>query len=77
MGGDKVRVAAAAKAYNGAQKGVCFYLDMVKLIEKNNGGGNKAANMFGEDEGYSIADAPVSTPVVEEKTGGEFDIDEL
>ena len=50
---------------------------MVKLIEKNNGGGNKAANMFGEDEGYSISDAPVSAPVVEENKGGEFEIDEL
>lgn len=77
MGGDKIRVAAAAKAYNGAQKGVCFYLDMVKLIEKNNGGGNKAANMFGEDEGYSINDHVPAAPVVEEKAGGEFDIDEL
>lgn len=77
MGGDKIRVAAAAKAYNGAQKGVCFYLDMVKLIEKNNGGGNKAANMFGEDEGYSINDHVPAAPVVEENKGGEFDIDEL
>lgn len=81
MSGDEVRVAAAAKAYNGAQKGVSFYLDMVKLISKNNaGGGSSAASLFGDDEGFSAQDMasdafePTAAPV---QTGSAIDIDDL
>lgn len=74
MSGDKIRVAAAAKAYNGAQKGVSFYLDMVKLIEKQNTGGSSAASVFGEDEGYVIGNdvaESANTPSL------DVDIDDL
>ena len=74
MGGDKVRVAAAAKAYNGAQKGVSFYLDMVKLIEKQNTGGSSASSLFGDDEGYVIGDASVESKDV---PSNDVDIDDL
>lgn len=79
MSGDEVRVAAAAKAYNGAQKGVSFYLDMVKLISKNNGGGgSNAASLFGEDEGFTadgIEDAESTEAPVSK--GSAIDIDDL
>tara|TARA_B110001452_G_C15070963_1_gene373792 strand:+ start:143 stop:721 length:579 start_codon:yes stop_codon:yes gene_type:complete len=75
MGGDKVRVAAAAKAYNGAQKGVSFYLDMVKLIEKQNTGGSSASSLFGDDEGYVIGDQ--AEAVSQEVPSNDIDIDDL
>ena len=75
MGGDKVRVAAAAKAYNGAQKGVSFYLDMVKLIEKQNTGGSSASSVFGEDEGYVIGNDEVESK--SEAVSLDIDIDDL
>ena len=81
MSGDEVRIAAAAKAYNGAQKGVSFYLDMVKLISKNNaGGGSSAASLFGDDEGFSAegmaqeAFEPAAAPA---QSGSAIDIDDL
>lgn len=78
MSGDTIRVAGAAKAYNGAQKGVSFYLDMVKVIAKNNGGNGpgNAASVFGEDDGFSAEDEP---DVLETKaaTGSPIDIDDL
>lgn len=82
MSGDEVRVAAAAKAYAGAQKGVAMYLDMVKLISKNNsGGGGSASSLFGEDEGFSAEgyggnsdDAAPPSPAAE---GNPIDIDDL
>lgn len=74
MSGDKIRVAAAAKAYNGAQKGVSFYLDMVKLIEKQNTGGSSAASVFGEDEGYVIGNDVVESA---ETPSLDVDIDDL
>lgn len=61
MSGDTIRVAGAAKAYNGAQKGVSFYLDMVKLIAKNNSGSvGTASSVFGEDEGFVADDEPAA-----------------
>lgn len=81
MSGDEIRVAAAAKAYNGAQKGVSFYLDMVKLISKNNNGGAQSAgSIFGDDEGYvaSENDIPeVAAEAPEAPTGSVIDIDDL
>lgn len=82
MSGDEVRVAAAAKAYNGAQKGVSFYLDMVKLISKNNGGGggSNAASLFGVDEGFSaegMEDAAPSATAPPATKGSALDIDDL
>jgi len=79
MSGDEVRVAAAAKGYNGAQKGVSLYLDIVKLISKNNGGGGggNAASLFGVDEGFSaegLADDPTPPSVAK---GSALDIDDL
>ena len=79
MSGDTIRVAGAAKAYNGAQKGVSFYLDMVKLISKNNSGGNgpgNAASVFGEDEGFIADDEPAAS-VPEVPNGSPIDIDDL
>jgi hypothetical protein len=79
MGGDTIRVAGAAKAYNGAQKGVSFYLDMVKLIAKNNAGGNgpgNAASVFGEDEGFTADDEPAALEA-EVPSGSPIDIDDL
>jgi len=54
MSGDTIRCAGSAKAYNGKNKGVSFYLDMVKLIAKNNSGGGpgEASDVFGEDAGF-------------------------
>ncbi len=75
MGGDKIRVAAAAKAYNGAQKGVSFYLDMVKLIEKQNTGGSSASSVFGDDEGYVIGDQ--AEAVSQDVPSNDIDIDDL
>jgi|TARA_B110000908_G_C10230107_1_gene440120 hypothetical protein len=79
MGGDTIRVAGAAKAYNGAQKGVSFYLDMVKLIAKNNAGGTgpgNAASVFGEDEGFTADDEPAALEA-EVPSGSPIDIDDL
>ena len=73
MSGDKIRLAGAAKAYNGAQKGVSFYLDMVKLIEKNNTGGSTAASVFGTDDGFEIGESQTDS----EQQSGELDIDDL
>lgn len=81
MGGDTIRVAGAAKAYAGAQKGVALYLDMVKLIAKNNGGGagpSTATSVFGDDEGFTAAEA--GTEVFEAapvSKGSAIDIDDL
>ena len=82
MSGDTCRVAGAAKAYAGSQKGVSLYLDMVKLIQKNNsgasGGPATATSVFGEDEGYTAAEAGTEVfeaPVV--NTGSAIDIDDL
>ncbi len=81
MSGDEVRIAAAAKAYNGAQQGVSFYLDMVKLISKNNaGGGSSAASLFGEDEGFSaegMAAEAFEPAAASAPTGAAIDIDDL
>jgi len=81
MSGDEVRVAAAAKAYNGAQKGVSFYLDMVKLISKNNAGGQQSASsLFGEDEGFVGGETFEPTTAVEAEVtpaGSAIDIDDL
>lgn len=80
MSGDTIRVAGAAKAYNGAQKGVSLYLDMVKLIAKNNaaGGPATATSVFGDDEGFTAAEAGTevfdAAPV---QTGSAIDIDDL
>jgi len=79
MSGDTIRVAGAAKAYNGAQKGVSFYLDMVKLISKNNAGGNgpgNAASVFGEDDGFT-PDSDAEALEVSVSTGSPIDIDDL
>ena len=79
MAGDEVRVAAAAKAYNGAQKGVSFYLDMVKLIAKNNSGGQgSASDVFGEDEGYTVEGADAADPTAAPaNAGSSIDIDDI
>jgi len=81
MSGDTCRVAGAAKAYNGAQKGVSLYLDMVKLIAKNNAGSAgpaTATSVFGNDEGFTAAESGTEVfeaPVV--NTGSAIDIDDL
>ena len=81
MSGDTIRVAGAAKAYNGAQKGVSLYLDMVKLIAKNNAGNAgpaTATSVFGDDEGFTAAESGTEVfdaPVV--NTGSAIDIDDL
>jgi hypothetical protein len=82
MSGDTIRVAGAAKAYAGAQKGVALYLDMVKLIAKNNSGGQgpaTAISVFGDDEGFTSAEE--GTEVFEETAptakGSMIDIDDL
>ena len=82
MSGDTIRVAGAAKAYAGAQKGVALYLDMVKLIAKNNSGGQgpaTATSVFGDDEGFTSAEE--GTEVFEETAptakGSMIDIDDL
>lgn len=81
MSGDTVRVAGAAKAYNGAQKGVSLYLDMVKLIAKNNAGSAgpaTATSVFGDDDGFTAAESGTEVfeaPVV--NTGNTIDIDDL
>ena len=81
MSGDTIRVAGAAKAYNGAQKGVSLYLDMVKLIAKNNAGSAgpaTATSVFGDDDGFTAAESGTEVfeaPVV--NTGSAIDIDDL
>lgn len=82
MSGDTIRVAGAAKAYNGAQRGVSLYLDMVKLISKNNAGASgpaTATSVFGMDEGFEAAESGTevfdTAPVV--NTGSAIDIDDL
>ena len=52
MTNDTIRVSGAAKAYNGAQRGVALYLDMVKLIKATDSTPTeplKASKVFGED----------------------------
>lgn len=80
MSGDTVRVAGAAKAYNGAQKGVSLYLDMVKLISKNNSGSGPATPdaVFGEDEGFTAESESESyDEAPSANTGSSIDIDDL
>ena len=82
MSGDTVRVAGAAKAYNGAQKGVSLYLDMVKLIAKNNAGAQgpaTATSVFGDDDGFTAAESgtEVFDTAPEVSTGTSIDIDDL
>tara|TARA_B100000767_G_scaffold245795_1_gene244922 strand:+ start:142 stop:738 length:597 start_codon:yes stop_codon:yes gene_type:complete len=80
MSGDTIRVAGAAKAYNGAQRGVSFYLDMVKLIAKNNGGGAgpaTAMSVFGDDEGYVAEEGVMVEETAPTPTGSSIDIDDL
>lgn len=81
MSGDTIRVAGAAKAYNGAQKGVSFYLDMCKLIAKNNGGGAgpaTAVSVFGDDEGYTAESGSTESEATTiAPTGSFIDIDDL
>ena len=80
MSGDTIRVAGAAKSYNGAQKGVSFYLDMVKLIAKNNGGGAgpaTAMSVFGDDEGYVAEEGVMVEETPPTPTGSSIDIDDL
>ena len=84
MSGDTIRVSGAAKGYDGQMgEGVTLYLDMVKLISKNNGGagGPSAASLFGEDDGYvgesgssEPTAQPTAAPVL---TGSALDIDDL
>ena len=52
MTNDTIRVSGAAKAYNGAQRGVALYVDMVKLIKAADSTPTeplKASKVFGED----------------------------
>ena len=80
MSGDTIRVAGAAKAYNGAQKGVSLYLDMCKLIAKNNGGGAgpaTAMSVFGDDEGYVAEEGVMVEETPPTPTGSSIDIDDL
>ena len=86
MSGDTIRVSGAAKGYEGDQpigEGATLYLDMVKLISKNNGGsgGPSASAVFGEDEGYvgeSGSSEPTAQPTAAPVfTGSALDIDDL
>jgi len=79
MSGDTIRVAGAAKAYNGAQKGVSLYLDMVKLLAKNNTGSQQAgtaSSVFGLDEGF-VAEEQKELPINSVSSGNAIDIDDL
>jgi len=59
--GDIIRAAITLAVFDGAQKGVTSYLDMVKLIEKRNTGPSDSGSIFGEDEGYVAPEAAADT----------------
>ena len=61
--GDIIRAAVTLAVFDGAQKGVTAYLDMVKIIEKRNVGSSDNGNIFGDDEGFV---APAAAPVTAE-----------
>lgn len=61
--GDIIRAAVTLAVFDGAQKGVTAYLDMVKIIEKRNVGSSDNGNIFGDDEGFV---APAAAPVAAE-----------
>lgn len=77
MSGDVIRVAGAAKAYTGAQKGVALYLNMVKLINKNNTGGATATDVFGDDEGFTVGNTVANVTEEVDAGSNELDIDDL
>jgi len=60
--GDVIRAAITLAVFDGAQKGVTAYLDMVKIIEKRNTGPSDSGSIFGDDEGF---EAPAATSVQE------------
>lgn len=77
--GDLVRIAGAAAAYvSGRNKGVTFYLNRIRLIEKRAGSGGSDEDAFGgADEGYR-AELPANLPAsseAESEAGPAVDAD--